>query len=58
MRAEVRPEQFLVLPDLDAPKLARMFLVDLGDLLQPCCARDDLVDRRTEVRIEHRRKFL
>ena len=58
MRAEVRPEQFLELPDLDAPELARMLLIDLGHLLQPRRARDDLVDRRTQMRIEHRRKFL
>ena len=58
MRAEVRPEQLLELPDLDAAELVAMLLIELGDLLQPGRAGDDLVDRRAQMRLEHRRELL
>ena len=35
-----------------------MLLIEFGDLLKPRRARDDLVERRTEMRFEHRREFL
>ena len=58
VRAEIRPEQFLELRDLDAAEFARMLFVDLGDLLQPGRAADDLVDRLAQMRPKHRPELL
>jgi len=53
VRTEVDAEQFLKLLDLDAPEFTPILLINLGHLLQAGCTGDDLVDRRTQMRLEY-----